>query len=212
MKYTDIAWDFDGTLIDTYPNLVRIYIETLNSFGYSAPREEISFNLANSMLYAHEVYAERFGVDLNELRERYTKLRASNGLCIDEMRAYPGVAETLKAIKESGGRNHLYTNRNQLALQYLEVFNLLQYFDGFVTSENIRKIKPAPDGMYVLFEQFGISPEKMLMVGDRAVDIDAAKAAGADACFYNTNGIAVPAGADFEIKDMELLQYLSIKV
>ena len=47
------------------------------------------------------------------------------------------------------------------------------------------------------------------MVGDRAVDINAAKAAGADACFYNSNGIAVPEGTNFEIKDMEeLLQYL----
>lgn len=47
------------------------------------------------------------------------------------------------------------------------------------------------------------------MVGDRAVDIDSAKNAGADACFYNTNGIDVPEGTDFEVKSLgELLAYL----
>ena len=25
MKYTDIAWDFDGTLFDSYPNCVRAF-------------------------------------------------------------------------------------------------------------------------------------------------------------------------------------------
>ena len=119
------------------------------------------------------------------------------------------MAYILKAIKESGRRNHLYTNRNRLAIRYLEEFKLLQFFDGFVTSENIGKAKPAPDGMQVLLEQYKIPPQKMLMVGDRALDVDAAKAAGADACFFNSNGIEKPDGADFEIEKMEeLLQHL----
>ena len=209
MKYTDIAWDFDGTLIDTYPNTIRIYEEALSSFGWKVPREEIRLNMSISIGHAHKYYAEKYGVECDEIRRRYVERRELNGLCLNEMKIYPGVEKTLKAIKESGRRNHLYTNRNRLALRYLEEFNILQYFDGFVTSENIGKSKPAPDGMYVLYHQYGISPEKMLMVGDRAVDIDAAKAAGADACFYNSNKIEVPEGTDFEIKDMEeLLQYL----
>ena len=209
MKYTDIAWDFDGTLIDTYPNLARIYEETLSSFGFKTTNEEIRLNLSVSIGYAHKYFAGKYGIDCNTLRQRYAEQREENGLCLEEMSIYPGVEKTLRAIKESGRRNYLYTNRNRLALRYLEAFHILQYFDGFVTSENIGQSKPAPDGMYVLYQQYGISPEKMLMVGDRAVDIDAAKAAGADACFYNSNGIAVPAGTDFEIKEMEdLLQYL----
>lgn len=209
MKYTDIAWDFDGTLIDTYPNLARIYEETLSSFGFKAANEEIRSYLAISIGYAHKYYAEKYGIDCKILGRRYTEQREQNGLCFHEMSLYPGVEKTLKAIQESGRRNHLYTNRNQLAIRYLEEFNILQYFDGFVTGENMGKLKPAPDGMYVLYQQYDILPEKMLMVGDRAVDINAAKAAGADACFYNTNGIEIPEGTDFEIKDIEeLLQYL----
>ncbi len=209
LKYTDIAWDFDGTLVDTYPNLVRIYKEMLNEYGYTVSTQEVRAKLSVSIGKAHEYYAEKYGVDYNKLMQRYKELREKNGLCLDEMRLYPGVADVLKAIKESGRRNYLYTNRNRLALCYLESFNILQYFEGFVTSENIRRFKPAPDGMYVLFEQYGITPEKLLMVGDRAVDIKAAKAAGADACFYNSNGIDIPEGVDFEIKSMEdLLRYL----
>ena len=122
---------------------------------------------------------------------------------------YPGVEETLRAIKESGRRNHLYTNRDKGAVRYLEEHDLLQYFDGLVTKEDMRELKPAPGGMIDLCRSYQVKPEQMLMVGDRAVDIDSAKNAGTDACFYNTNGIAVPKGTDFEIENIkDLLGYL----
>ena len=209
MRYTDVAWDFDGTLVDSYSQIVRIFKENLRCFGVVAEGEDIRRNLSVSIGYAHSYYAGEYGLDLEELGKQFRERREAEGLCLDEMNVYPGVAETLHAIKESGRRNHLYTNRDRSALRYLEEFSLLPYFDGIVTVENIGKNKPAPDGMYVLIKQFGIVPEKLLMVGDRAVDIDAAKAAGADACFYNTNGIEIPKGTDIVIENVkELLNYL----
>ena len=209
MKYTDVAWDFDGTLVDTYPLLTCVLRELLEQYGYVATTQEIHLKMTISIRNAIDYYAAELGIEPEKLSEQYVQLRTEKGLCLDAVMVYPGVPEVLKAIKESGGRNHLYTNRNRLALEYLEAFDLLQYFDGFITAENIGRLKPAPDGMYVLLEQFQIKPERMLMVGDRAVDIDAAKAAGTDACFYNTNGIETPAGRDFEINHIkELLQYL----
>ena len=209
MKYTDVAWDFDGTLFDTYPWLTRVFREVLDHYGYAVSCEEIRLKMTISIREAVEYYAEKIGMEPDELSRQYLELRTMKGLCLDEMKVYPGVPDVLKAIKESGRRNHLYTNRNQLALRYLEAFDLLQYFDGFITKENMGRLKPEPDGMYVLLEQFQVEPKRMLMVGDRAVDIDAAKAAGADACFYNTNGIEAPEGSDFEIDHVEeLLQYL----
>ena len=54
MKYTDVAWDFDGTLIDTYPNLVRIFKEMLNEYGYTVSKEEIHMKMSVSIGYACE--------------------------------------------------------------------------------------------------------------------------------------------------------------
>ncbi|MBQ8813426.1 MAG: HAD family hydrolase [Lachnospiraceae bacterium] len=82
-------------------------------------------------------------------------------------------------------------------------------FDGLITKEEMRELKPAPGGMIDLCKQYQVDPKQMLMVGDRAVDIDSAKNAGADACFYNTNGITVPEGTDFEVENLsELPGYL----
>lgn len=199
MKYTDVAWDFDGTLFDTYPNIVRSFREALESYGYTAAEEEIRLKMSVTIRDAVKFYSEKYGLDPLELRARQVEIE---GFRPDLVAPYPGVCETLKAVRESGRRNHLFTNRDRGALRYLEVFDILQYFDGLITKENIGEYKPAPNGLYVLFSEYQIEPSKLLMVGDRAVDIDAAKAAGADGCFYNTNGIAVPEGVDILLENM----------
>ena len=124
MKYTDVAWDFDGTLIDTYACLVPIYQEMLEEYGCMESKEEIHSKLSISMGYAHEHYAEKYGMSSGDLKERYSELRRIKGLCTGEMRVYPGVEAVLKAIKKSGGRNHLYTNREYLFFQHLLLQNL----------------------------------------------------------------------------------------
>jgi len=206
MKYTDIAWDFDGTLFDTYPNLVRAFKEALEICGHTAKEDEIHLKMTISIRHAVTFYSEKYGLDPEEFRALHKKLE---GFRPDLVTPYPGVRETLKAIKESGRRNHLYTNRDKGAVRYLEAYDLLQYFDGLITKEEMRELKPAPGGMIDLCRQYQVEPKQMLMVGDRAVDIDSAKNAGADACFYNTNGINVPEGTDFEVKSLkELLGHL----
>lgn len=206
MKYTDVAWDFDGTLFDTYPNLVRAFKEALACYGYIAQEYEIHRKMSISIRNAVIYYSQKYGIDQVELRALHKK---KEGFCPDLVTVYPGAKETLKAIKESGRRNHLYTNRNIGAVRYLESYDLLQYFDGLVTAEEMRELKPAPDGMLTLCKQYQVNPKQMLMVGDRVVDVDSAKNAGADACLYNTNRIEVPKGTDFEIKRLEdLLEHL----
>lgn len=206
MKYTDVAWDFDGTLVNSYPNCIRAFREAVESFGYTADDEIIRKKMTLTIRHAIEYYSEKYELDGEELRARYKELE---GFRPDLVHLYPEVAETLKAIKESGRRNHLYTNRNQLALRYLEALGVLEYFDGLITAENIVKLKPEPDGMIRLMEQYQVETRKMLMVGDRAVDIVSAKNAGADGCFYNTNGIEVPEGTDIVVKHLtDLLNYL----
>lgn len=206
MKYTDVAWDFDGTLFDTYPNLVRAFKEALAYYGHTEEDDEIREKMSLSIRHAVAFYSEKYGLDPVEFRALHKKLE---GFRPDLVPAYPGVKQTLEAIKASGRRNHLYTNRNKGAVKYLEANDLLKYFDGLMTEEEMRELKPASGGMIDLCKVYGIEPKQMLMVGDRAVDIDSAKNAGADACFYNTNGIEVPAGTDFEVKCLtELMNHL----
>ena len=155
---------------------------------------------------ADKFFAEKYGIDRAELHKRYKEIE---GFRPELVIPFPRIREVLKEIKESGRRNHLYTNRNHSAIQYLEALGLLPYFDGLMTGEEMADYKPNPDGMYKLMEQYQVEPSKMLMVGDRALDLEASKAAGGDGCFYNTNGTSVPDCADFVVDDIrDIMKYL----
>ena len=101
MKYTDVAWDLDGTLINSYPSLVRIYQDMLGQLGYPVTREEIWDKMTTSIGYAHKYYAERYGIGIEILECRFTELQDVNDLCVGEVELYPGIRKVLKTVKKS---------------------------------------------------------------------------------------------------------------
>ena len=54
-------------------------------------------------------------------------------------------------------------------------------------------------------EKHGLDPERTLAVGDRELDILAAKAAGIDACLICRGVEAAETAAQYQIRDMEEL-------
>ncbi len=206
MKYTDIAWDFDGTLFDSYPNCVRAFGEMLKSFGYEETEEAMKEKMIVTLRNAMSFFSEKYGLEVQEMRRRYKEIE---GFRPDLVRPYPEVPEILRKIKESGRRNHLYTNRNHDAIRYLDAYHLTEYFDGLITSEEQEKMKPDPSGIFLLKERYQIEPGKLLMIGDRVLDMVPVKPAGFDGCFYNTSHLPVPECADMTLDSLEnLMEYL----
>lgn len=207
MKYTDIAWDFDGTLFDSYPSCVREFSELLKSYGYEESDEAIMDQLVITSRHAKAFFAAKYHLDLGELNRRY---KGFSSFRPEEVKPFPGIEEVLKSIKESGRRNHLYTNRDHSAIEYLEHCGLTRYFDGFITGEEMEKLKPDPSGAFLMRDMYHIAPGKLLMVGDRTSDIDSVKPAGFDGCFYNTNNTEIPENADYALDRDKLAGLLDI--
>ena len=66
-------WDFDGTLMDTYPNIIRYIKLALSDFGKDADDIEIMKKTAVRIPYAIEYYSELYGIP--ELLEHYKKYK-----------------------------------------------------------------------------------------------------------------------------------------
>jgi phosphoglycolate phosphatase len=102
-------------------------------------------------------------------RERYRDVGyAENSL-------YPGIADALARLSSDGVHMGVCTSkRRDFAEQILEMFGLRQHFD-FVNGGEIGVGKGAQ--LRALLEQGTVRP-KSTMIGDRAVDIEAARANG----------------------------------
>ena len=87
---------------------------------------------------------------------------------------------------------------------------LLPYFDLYVSSLSCGYKKPNPKGLQDISKELGIAPDNMVMIGDTARDVNAAKNIGCRAILINRKkGPAQELGQDFTIKNtLEIMEML----
>jgi HAD superfamily hydrolase (TIGR01549 family) len=94
-------------------------------------------------------------------------------------RLFPGIEEILKFIKERGKKLAIFTGKGVYTTTItLQEFLIEEYFDYIVTGNDVVKHKPSSEGLQKIMEHFELKPNNVLMVGDSAVDAEAAHEAG----------------------------------
>lgn len=97
----------------------------------------------------------------------------------DLTRPYPETEAGLILLKTLGIPLVVITNKNEmLAVELLKQLGLADYFSLILGGDSLAEKKPSPLPLLHAAEVLNINPADMLMVGDSANDILAAKAAG----------------------------------
>lgn len=169
---TEFIWDFDGMLFDTYPHTTAALCEYHRRHGMIIDEQTAFEKLKISIREAFRY----FNVSEEGVREFY---EIEDDLDFKPHGVpYDGISEVLSYITEHGGRNYLYTHRDKVALQYLELYDLKRLFTDFVTREMDFPFKPSPDALNYLIEKNLLKKENCLMAGDRPIDCGAGINAG----------------------------------
>ena len=204
MRYDSIIWDFDGTLFDTYPAMCRDLRRTMEDLGLSFTEAELleRFTVSRDAVLAY--CAERTGMTAEEVDRVYRAWVTEHG----QPTAYPfpGVPDFLARFQAAGGRNFVFTHRSGSVHDYLAGEGLTGYFTDVVSAGTAYARKPAPAGNLYLIETWGMDKARTLAVGDRELDVLAAKDAGIHACLVDP---ALPeTAADYRIRDLSGLDAL----
>jgi phosphoglycolate phosphatase len=92
---------------------------------------------------------------------------------------YPGVRETLTALRERGCRMAVVTNKESRHTDRLiEALELRSFFERVVSGDTFPTRKPDPVGVLACLEAWRIDPQQGLFVGDSAIDAQTARRAG----------------------------------
>jgi len=176
-----IVFDLDGTLVDTAPDLGGALAHTLRGLGLPAPPLETMrqwISGGGRKIVAGGIEAAGGTVTDDELDEAVTVFLAHYSTHLtDHSSPYPGVRETLQSLQAAGAHMGICTNKTfRYSVQLLAALELDGFFNGIVfggDSLDVRK----PDGRHVLavIDKLGGSPERAVMVGDSATDVDAAR-------------------------------------
>ena len=104
-KLTAFFWDFDGTLMDTYPPLVRVMLQAVARVGGTAAPEHVLDLMKDNLRRAIRSVGEANGMTFEEFNAVFREEEKS--ITYDEMKPLPGIPETLRTLKERGGRRFL---------------------------------------------------------------------------------------------------------
>lgn len=178
-----IAFDLDGTLVDTAGDLVgsvnQLLVEhALQPVAFEAGKRMIGGGVR--ILVERALIAEGAPADdkaLDAAVDRFTEIY--RGRIALESRPYPGVPETLDLLAAEGARLAVCTNkRTPLSIELLDALDLTSRFAAVVGSDLVAH-KPDPRILQLAIERAGgAEPGRALSVGDSMMDQATARAAG----------------------------------
>lgn len=184
MKHMKLfIWDFDGTLVDSYPYSASCLQRAIRDFGYDVTYEQLMEQMLDTIPAALQYFSERFQIpDLAERFRRYYRVGPDEPVILFE-----GVLPVLHRIKQLGGVNLIFTNRNETIFPMLEKAGIADLFAEVVTAVHPNFVwKPAPDAIEYLMRAYDGTVENTVMIGDRICDLSSGWNAGCKTCHLLT--------------------------
>ncbi len=198
-----VAFDLDGTLVDSAADI----------------RVALNAALADAGLAQHDFASVRawIGDGPDALIERALahqgigpgdaglRMRLRRGFDaatlqtpLGEGSVFPGVAAMLDRLRGTLALTVVTNKPTPLARAVLDAAGLLSHFIGVHGADTPARRKPAPALLQDAAAQAGVAPERLLMVGDSALDLRSAGAAGCPAVLveWGYGHDALPAGLD----------------
>ena len=177
-----ILFDLDGTLTDPREGITKCIAHALERMGVEPPPlHELTFAIGPPLRAS---LARLIGADSRDAVERaiahYRERFADVGLY--ENAPYEGIAETLAALRGAGHRLFVATSKPHVyAGRIVSHFNLPAHFEAVHGCELDGTREDKRDLLAHLFPSHGIDPSRAVMIGDRGVDMIAARHHGSRA-------------------------------
>lgn len=186
-RFELLVFDWDGTLYDSTGNIVRALQAACRENGLPEPSEAasryvIGLELSRGLRHiAPDFPDERLPALIASYRRHYQETD-------QDIHLFPGIAALIETLHASGHRLAVATGKNRRGLsRALASSGLEPYFAASRCADDCFS-KPHPQMLEQLMDEFAVSGDQTLMVGDTTHDLQMANNAG-------TAGLAVTYGA-----------------
>jgi phosphoglycolate phosphatase len=177
MPIRAVLFDFDGTLADSFAaitaslNFVRVHYG-LPELPESEVRHYVGYGLANIIERLVPIAPVEEAIAL--YRPHYAQAM------LTQTKLLPGVEKTLVELARRGLHQGVCSNKNvEFTRKLVQVLGLSPYFECVLGPDDVNG-RPKPDPAMLLegLARLKVSKEETIYVGDMAVDVHTARAAG----------------------------------
>jgi beta-phosphoglucomutase len=192
-----IAFDLDGTLVDTVPARIGAWLQALQEAGISVGHREVAMLIGSDGRYVARESARTVGQALEDRQAEIIDLRQGEifELLNSDPKPLPGSRELLTTLDSRSIPWAIATSSRHeqvgASVQALRLPRPPTIIDG----HDVAQAKPAPDLLLKACRVLDVEPKRCWYVGDSRWDMIAARAAGMVA-------VGVTAGSAVQASDL----------
>lgn len=174
-----VLFDYDGVLVDSMRYHVQAWQEVFRSYGVEVEDRVVYLNEGIGTYEMAMKLTEAFGLDLDEAELRRLVQR-KQGLYrrLTRARMLPEAVALVRQVRDRGLATGLVTGSASRDLDPVLSPEQRTLFDVVVTSDDVKRGKPAPDPYLRAASTLNLSPAECLVIENAPMGIRAAKEAG----------------------------------
>ena len=186
MKIKLIIFDLDGVLVDSRPlhyNALNMALEKIDKKYIITKNEHITRYDGNPTTVKLNMLTKEKGLP-QELHNKVWKLKQKmTHILINDMKYNERIRNILKELKQNGYLLYCASNSIYNTIKMMLLRNgLLEYFDYFISNEDIKYPKPNPEIYLKCLQRANVSPYECLVLEDSHIGRKAAQMASCNLC------------------------------
>ncbi len=212
-RFDAVLFDLDGTLIETAPDLCGALNHTLAQAG----RDGVALDQIRQMIGDGARVMLRLGLEATGQSPSEREIEQWFDVLLDyywhhvadHSFPFPGVLTALAELRAAGLKLAVCTNKpHRLSNRLFEQLDMAPLFDAVLGGDSLAVRKPHAGHILGALEAIGVAPERAVMIGDSANDLNAARNAGLPVVLVTFGYTTTPArelGADALIDHFDQL-------
>lgn len=183
MKYKAILFDFDYTIGDSTKPIVESYNAGLTAMGWPVPDREAVRRTVGYTL--QDGYTMLTGdADEEHRQEFFRRFKAhAKDIMMTDTVLCPGAEKVLDWLSENGTPAGIVSTKGGDVLEAIFCrLGLRGRLALIVGGQDVKCVKPDPEGLNFAMGKLGLGREQVLFCGDTVIDAETARRAGVDFC------------------------------
>ena len=173
-------WDFDGTLYDTYPIMLKALMRTFKEFDINKDEETVYKKIKMESIRQMIVDWQLPAPDFDQKYHAYEAQQNKDSYPFAETK------ETLEKLQDKGGQHFILTHRTvESTWNLLKRDGLDALIVDIIGSDSNYPRKPDPSAINYFIDNYQLDRNKTVMIGDRKLDIEAGNNAGVQTVFFD---------------------------
>ena len=171
-----VILDVDGTLVDSNDAHAHAWVEAMAEYGYIVAFEKVRplIGMGGDKVLPVTIHLQKDSETGSQISKRRAEIFKERYL--PHVRAFPGAKALLQEMRKRGLKLTIASSAQPDELKSLmQLVGAEDLVEEKTTSKDVKRSKPDPDVMRVTLERSGLDEFEVLMIGDTAFDIEAAR-------------------------------------